>query len=167
MTHTAFRPPDAWKQGIPPTVDDRVFRHRIVQGEVHDENASALGGVAGHAGVFAPAADVAAFAHVMLNGGGPILRPETVARFTLREKTPPGTSRALGWDTPSIPSQSGQHFSPRSFGHLGYTGTSLWIDSERKLSVTLLTNRTWPDKSTEKIKQVRPQFHDAVVEALR
>ncbi|MGH8631748.1 MAG: serine hydrolase domain-containing protein [Burkholderiales bacterium] len=167
MTQTTFRPPGEWKPQIPPTVDDREFRHRIVQGEVHDENAGVLGGVAGHAGVFAPAADVATFAHVMLSGGAPILRPETIAWFTRRESSPAGTSRALGWDTPSPPSQSGQYFSARSFGHLGYTGTSLWIDSERRLSVTLLTSRTWPDRSSQKIKQVRPQFHDAVVEALR
>ncbi len=166
MTQTAFRPPAASKPMIPPTVEDREFRQRMVQGEVHDENASVLGGVAGHAGVFAPAAEVATFAHVLLGGGAPILRPETVALFTRREGGPAGTSRALGWDTPSSPSQSGQHFSRRSFGHLGYTGTSLWIDPERRLSVTLLTNRTWPDRSSEKIKQVRPQFHDAVVEAL-
>ncbi len=167
MTQTAFCPPAASKSTIPPTVDDRVFRHRVVQGEVHDENAWVLGGVAGHAGVFAPGADVATFAHVMLSGGAPILRPETVALFTRRESSPAGTSRALGWDTPSSPSQSGRYFSERSFGHLGYTGSSLWIDPECRLSVTLLTNRTWPDKSSEKIKQVRPKFHDAVVEALR
>ncbi|MGH9556492.1 MAG: serine hydrolase domain-containing protein [Terriglobales bacterium] len=166
MTQTTFRPSAAWKQQIPPTVDDRDFRKRIVQGEVHDENASVLGGVAGHAGVFAPATDVATFAHAMLSGGAPILRPETVALFTRRESSPAGTSRALGWDTPSSPSQSGKHFSAGSFGHLGYTGTSLWIDPERRLSVTLLTNRTWPDGSSQKIKQVRPQFHDAVIEAL-
>ncbi len=167
MTHTTFRPAASWKAHIPPTVDDRVFRHRVVQGEVHDENATVLGGVAGHAGVFAHAADVATFAHVMLSGGTPILRPETVALFTRREASPSGTSRALGWDTPSLPSQSGRHFSARSFGHLGYTGTSLWIDPERRLSVTLLTNRTWPDRSSQKIKQVRPEFHDTVIEALR
>ncbi|MGH9509311.1 MAG: serine hydrolase domain-containing protein [Terriglobales bacterium] len=167
MTQTTFRPPGAWKQQIPPTADDREFRHRIVQGEVHDENASVLGGVAGHAGVFAPAADLATFAHMMLSGGAPILRPETVALFTCRETSPQGTSRALGWDTPSPPSQSGQYFSARSFGHLGYTGTSLWIEPERRLSVTLLTNRTWPDRSSQKIKQVRPEFHDAMVEALQ
>ncbi len=172
MTQTAFRPPAASKSAIPPTVDDREFRKRVVQGEVHDENASVLGGVAGHAGVFAPAADVATFAHVMLSGGAPIggtniVRPETVALFTRRESAPAGTSRALGWDTPSAPSQSGKYFSERSFGHLGYTGTSLWIDPQRRLSVALLTNRTWPDRTSEKIKQVRPQFHDAVVEALR
>jgi CubicO group peptidase (beta-lactamase class C family) len=86
--------------------------------------------------------------------------------FTRREKVPEGTSRALGWDTPSQPSQSGRYFSPASFGHLGHTGTSLWCDPERQLSVTLLTNRTWPDRSSLQIKRVRPLVHDAVVEAL-
>ncbi len=165
MSHTTFCPPKTWKSRIPPTADDRDFRRHIIQGEVHDENASVLGGIAGHAGVFAPAADVATFAHAMLRGGRPILRPQTVELFTCRESSPPDTSRALGWDTPRQPSQSGQHFSARSFGHLGYTGTSLWIDSERALSVTLLTNRTWPDHSSQKIKEVRPRFHDAVLEA--
>jgi len=168
MVHTCFRPPADLKSAIPPTSDDRDFRQRIIQGEVNDENASVMGGVAGHAGVFAPANDLAIFAHAMLSGGAPILRRETVELFTRRETLPPGTSRALGWDTPSgHPSQSGAHFSPRSFGHLGYTGTSLWIDPERQLSVTLLTNRTWPDCKNEKIKQVRPRFHDAVIEALK
>jgi CubicO group peptidase (beta-lactamase class C family) len=166
MTQTLFNPPVAWGSSIPPTVYDRTFRGRVVQGEVHDENASVLGGVAGHAGVFATAQDVATFANVMLAGGKPLVRPETLALFTRREMLPPGTSRALGWDTPSPPSQSGKYFSARSFGHLGYTGTSLWIDPERQLSVTLLTNRTWPDCSNKQIKQVRPTFHDAVVEAL-
>jgi CubicO group peptidase (beta-lactamase class C family) len=166
MTHTAFNPPSAWRSSVPPTVDDRTFRKRIIQGEVQDENASVLGGVAGHAGLFATAEDVATFAHTMLNEGRPILRPETVSLFTQRQTSPPGTSRALGWDTPSPPSQSGKYFSPRSFGHLGYTGTSLWIDPERQLSLTLLTNRTWPDSSNQAIKEVRPRFHDAVIEAL-
>ncbi len=166
MAHTAFNPPAAWRPSIPPTVDDNSFRHRIIQGEVYDENASVLGGVAPHAGVFAPAHDIAIFANAMLNGGRPILHSETLAVFTRREWSPPGTSRALGWDTPSSPSQSGKYFSPHSFGHLGYTGTSLWIDAERQLSVTLLTNRTWPDASNKAIKEIRPKFHDAVIEAL-
>jgi len=192
MTNTTYNPPPELRPQIPPTADEREtkcgagaparekpkveqplsasqqspFRNRIIQGEVQDENASVLGGVAGHAGVFSTAADLAKFAHAQLSGGHPILRPETVALFTRRESAPPGTSRALGWDTPSTPSQSGQHFSPASFGHLGYTGTSLWIDPVRQLSVTLLTNRTWPDCSNQAIKQVRPQFHDAVVEAV-
>ena len=106
------------------------------------------------------------FAHTMLNGGHPVLRTSTIELFARREPTPNGTSRALGWDTPSTPSQSGKYFSALSFGHLGYTGTSLWIDPGRQLSITLLTNRTWPDCQNQAIKQVRPALHDAVVEAL-
>lgn len=162
MATTSFRPPRT--ESIPPTADDRWLRNRIIQGEVHDENASVLGGVAGHAGTFASAADVATFAESMLHGN--LFRPETVSLFTRRVTNPANTSRALGWDTPSRPSQSGKYFSASSFGHLGYTGTSLWIDPERKLSVTLLTNRTWPDNRNQAIQQVRPAFHDAIVEAL-
>jgi CubicO group peptidase (beta-lactamase class C family) len=166
MSHTAFNPPPAWKSRIAPAADDQTFRKRIIQGEVQDENASVMGGVAPHAGSFSTASDIAIFANAMLNGGTPIVRPETLALFTRRETSPPGTSRALGWDTPSNHSQSGKYFSPSSFGHLGYTGTSLWIDPERKVSITLLTNRTWPDCSNWAIKEVRPAFHDAVMEAL-
>jgi CubicO group peptidase (beta-lactamase class C family) len=166
MSHTTFNPAKTLSETIPPTADDRTFRHRVIQGEVQDENASVLGGVAGHAGLFSTAEDLARFAHTILNGGRPILRPETIAVFAHREAVPAGTSRALGWDTPSAPSQSGKYFSARSFGHLGYTGTSLWIDPERHLSITLLTNRTWPDCKNEAIKRVRPAVHDAIVEAL-
>ena len=166
MAATAFTPPTEIRRHIPPTVDDKHFRGRIIQGEVQDENASVLGGVAPQAGVFSSAADIAKFANTMLSGGHPILRPETIALFTRREAAPAGTSRTLGWDTPSAPSQSGKYFSPQSFGHLGYTGTSLWIDPARQLSITLLTNRTWPDCSNHAIKQVRPKFHDAAIEAL-
>ncbi len=166
MTHTTFNPAHSLKEQIPPTADDRTFRHRIIQGEVQDENASILGGVAGHAGLFSTAEDLAVFAHALLSGGYPILRPATIALFTRHEAAPEGTSRALGWDTPSAPSQSGKYFSPHSFGHLGYTGTSLWIDPARQLSITLLTNRTWPDSQNQAIKQLRPAIHDAVIEAL-
>jgi serine-type D-Ala-D-Ala carboxypeptidase len=190
MTNTTFNPPIELRKRIPPTADEReqsradthvrvpemqpdenqkqrsTFRNRIIQGEVQDENAYVLGGVAGHAGLFSTSEDLARFAHAMLSGGSPILRPETVAIFTRREATPAGTSRALGWDTPSSPSQSGKYFGPRSYGHLGYTGTSLWIDPDRQVSIMLLTNRTWPDCSNQAIKQVRPKFHDAIVKAL-
>lgn len=166
LLQTTFNPPAAWKSRIPPTADDQTFRNRVIQGEVQDENASVLSGVAGHAGLFSTAADLASFANSMLNRGAPIVRPDAVALFTRRARTPAGTSQALGWDTPSGRSQSGKYFSPSSFGHLGYTGTSLWIDPERQLSVTLLTNRTWPDCSNQAIKEVRPRFHDAVAEAL-
>jgi CubicO group peptidase (beta-lactamase class C family) len=195
MINSTFNPPRESRAKIPPTADERAesecgagapararpgersapgasetarstFRKKIIQGEVQDENASVLGGVAGHAGLFSPAEDLARFAYTMLHGGCPILRPETIALFTRREAAPPGSSRALGWDTPSAPSQSGKHFGPRSFGHLGYTGTSLWIDPDRQLSITFLTNRTWPDCTNQAIREVRPKFHDAVVEAL-
>ena len=171
MKATTFNPPGDLRPKIPPTADDRTFRHRIIQGEVQDENASVLGGVAGHAGLFSTAEDLALFAHSMLSceqtgESIPILRPESMVVFTRRQSNPAGTSRALGWDTPSAPSQAGKYFGPRSFGHLGYTGTSLWIDPDRDLSITLLTNRTWPDCSSQAIKQIRPKFHDAVIEAL-
>jgi len=195
MISTTFNPPKGSRSKIPPTSDESspkecgagapareksagktvpgaseatrsTFRERIIQGEVQDENACILGGVAGHAGLFSTAEDLARFAHSMLHGGSPILRPETIALFTGRESAPVGTSRALGWDTPSAPSQSGKYFGPRSFGHLGYTGTSLWIDPDRQLSITLLTNRTWPDCTNQAIKQVRPMFHDAIIAAV-
>jgi serine-type D-Ala-D-Ala carboxypeptidase len=192
MTTTTFNPPQNLRGQIPPTADEQeepcgsdtpvrqlpaasplqggsqrsTFRQKIIQGEVQDENASILGGIAPHAGLFSTAEDVAKFAHAMLNRGHPILRPETITLFTRREAAPAGTTRTLGWDTPSTPSQSGKYFSPDSYGHLGYTGTSLWIDPTRQLSITLLTNRTWPDCSNLEIKQVRPKFHDAIIEAL-
>jgi serine-type D-Ala-D-Ala carboxypeptidase len=194
MSPTTFNPPAELRPKIPPTADERseksgtdtlahgeqksdpqpsgssvrsTFRNRIIQGEVQDENAFVLAGVAGHAGLFSTAEDVALFAHAMLQKGNPILRLETLALFTKRQSTPTNTSRALGWDTPSHPSQSGKYFGRRSFGHLGYTGTSLWIDPDRELSITLLTNRTWPDCSNQAIKLVRPKIHDAVIEALQ
>jgi serine-type D-Ala-D-Ala carboxypeptidase len=176
MTNTTFNPPKEIRTQIPPTADHQPFRPQIIQGEVQDENAFVLNGVAAHAGLFSTAEDVARFAQAMLNQalpsqnmlnqGRPIFRPETVALFTRRESAPPDTTRALGWDTPSVPSQSGKYFSPTSYGHLGYTGTSLWIDPTRQLSITLLTNRTWPDSTNQAVKQVRPAFHDAVLEAL-
>ena len=166
LGQTCFNPSAELKPAIPPTEDDRTFRHRLIRGEVNDENASVMGGVAGHAGCFASSLDVSVFAQCMLQGGTPLVKKETLEIFTRRQDSPPGTSRALGWDTPSQPSQSGKYFSSRSYGHLGYTGTSLWIDPDRQLSITLLTNRTWPDRGSQSIKQIRPAFHDAVIEVL-
>ena len=166
MNGTTFNPASDLHSSIPPTADERTFRKRIIQGEVQDENASVLGGVAPHAGLFAIASDLAIYAHTLLRGGTPILRPETLSVFTKRVTAPEGSSRALGWDTPSSPSQSGKYFSSNSYGHLGYTGTSLWINPDRELSITLLTNRTWPDCKNKAIQKVRPQFHDKILEAL-
>ena len=167
MIHTRFNPLPEWKADIPPTEDDRGFRKRVIQGEVNDENAYVMGGTAGHSGVFAPATDLARFAECMLRGGAPLFQPATVKLFTRPDEMPAGTSRALGWDTPSlVESSSGKRFSLASFGHLGFTGTSLWIDPGCQLSVTLLTNRTWPNRASQAIRQVRPLVHDAIVEAL-
>ncbi len=163
MKDTHFHPAADLKTRIAPTADDQLFRHKIIQGEVHDENASVMNGVAGHAGVFSTACDLALFANCWLIDGSPILKPETVKLFTSPQ---PSTTRALGWDRPTPPSSSGQYFSPSSFGHLGFTGTSLWCDPEKQLAIVLLTNRTWPDSMNQAIKQIRPKFHDAVIESL-
>jgi serine-type D-Ala-D-Ala carboxypeptidase len=164
MRSTGFHLDPEIRPSIPPTRDDQDFRHRVVQGEVHDENASVMGGVSGHAGLFSNTTDLMEFSATLLGLGTQLFHPQTLDLFTRRQTMPAGTSRALGWDTPSSPSQSGKHFSSRSFGHLGYTGTSLWIDAERKIAISLLTNRTWPDNQSQLIKQVRPAFHDAVME---
>lgn len=167
-----FCPPPEWRDKIPPTEDDTTFRHRVTQGEVQDENCCALGGVAGHAGLFANCLDVLRFAACILRSGKTeqgrqLFQPETVKLFAARQSEPSGTTRALGWDTPSTPSSSGKFFSAESIGHLGYAGTSLWIDPARQLAVVLLTNRTWPDRSNNAIREVRPAFHDAIAEAMR
>lgn len=166
-----FCPPPAWKRFIPPTEDDSSFRHRIIEGEVQDENCSVLGGAAGHAGLFGRTSDILRFAQVVLghhseSGPPQIFQEKTIRLFTTRQTAPEGTTRALGWDTPGKSSQSGRYFGARSFGHLGYSGTSLWIDPDRDLAIVLLTNRTWPDRVTKAIQTVRPAFYDAVIESL-
>ncbi len=166
MTSTCFRPPADWRSAIPPTEEDLTFRHRIIQGEVQDENCFVLGGVAGHAGLFSNVLDPLLYAECLL-GRQQLFKTETIQLFTTRAALPPDSSRALGWDTPSQPSSSGSFFSRHSAGHLGYAGTSLWIDFERQVAIVLLTNRTWPHRQSQTIRTVRPAFHDAVMEALR
>jgi CubicO group peptidase (beta-lactamase class C family) len=167
MSTTGFCPEQELRTSIPPTEDDRSFRHRVIQGEVHDENASVIGGVAGHAGLFSNAMDLLRFAGcVLANGATPsgtrLFAAQTVVHFAEPAHQPPGTSRALGWDTPSVPSSSGSLFSVRSIGHLGFIGTSLWIDLDAGIAVALLTNRTWPNRSNQAIRELRPRFHDAL-----
>jgi len=169
---TRFRPPQESWPSIPPTEDDLTFRRRVIQGEVQDENCFVLGGVAGHAGLFANVGDVLGFAQCILaqgrtRDGRALFQASTVEHFTTRQSTPDGKFRALGWDVPTEGSSSGRYFGPRTIGHLGYSGCSLWIDPDQELAVVLLTNRTWPDRSNDAIRRVRPLFHDAVVEALR
>ena len=166
MRSTFYRPSKHLRDNIPPTVEDREFRHRVIQGEVHDENASVMGGVAGHAGLFSNTSDLMKFSSAMIGCGPKLFDAKSIALFTRRCSRPADTSRSLGWDTPSTPSQSGKYFSQRSYGHLGYTGTSLWIDGEREIAIALLTNRTWPHRESQLIKQIRPAFHDAVMEEL-
>lgn len=149
---------------IAPTEQDER-RNRLLRGEVHDENAAAMGGVAGHAGLFGTAESVLAVSGAWLrgyHGTGSILERELVRQFTTRQESAARSSWALGWDTPSAPSSSGSCFSERSFGHLGYTGTSLWIDSLCELEVVLLSNRVHPSRRNEKIKAFRPWIHDLV-----
>jgi len=165
MDRSMFNPPRKLREDIAPTEMDSSFRKRLVWGEVHDENAWAMGGIAGHAGLFSTAPDIAAYAQMILNGGiyghERILAYSTIRRFTAHQ-TIAGSSRTLGWDVPEEPSSSGRYFSAASFGHTGFTGTSLWIDPERKLFVVLLTNRVNPTRANEKIRQVRPALHDVI-----
>jgi beta-N-acetylhexosaminidase len=169
MSETMFRPPKKLWPSIAPTEFDASFRKRLVQGEVHDENAFAIGGVSGHAGLFSTAPDLAGFCQMLLNGGvyahQRILRRATVAQFTAPQNLSGGT-RTLGWAVPTEGGSSGHYFSAHSFGHTGYTGTSIWIDPERQLFVVLLTNRVHPTRENQKIAQVRPALHDAVMQAL-
>lgn len=170
LASTRFCPPPDWRDGIPPTEHDYWYRNRVIQGEVQDENCYALGGASGHAGLFSNALDVLKFAACILSGGKTetgfqLFRSSTVELFAARHSEPAGTTRALGWDTPGDPSSAGKYFSPRSIGHLGYAGTSLWIDPERLLAAVLLTNRTWPDRQNKAIQAVRPEFHDALAAA--
>ncbi len=174
MRSTRFSPELNRRPLIPPTEEDTTFRHRRIQGEVQDENAALLDGVAGHAGLFSNVPDLLRFAASILNCRAchspakiqtNLFQSQTVELFAERQE-PEGSSRAIGWDTPSENSSSGHHFSQRSIGHLGYSGCSLWIDLDAAIAVVLLTNRTWPDRKCQLIREVRPAFHDAVRQAL-
>ena len=146
---------------------DTVYRRRMIHGLVHDENACALGGVAGHAGLFSSARDLAVFAQMMLNGGEyngkRIVQQATVTRWTARQGR---SSRALGWDTPARGSSAGRYFSPRSFGHTGFTGTSMWMDPERGVFVVLLTNRVHPTRANTRHEPLRRAIADEVQRAI-
>jgi serine-type D-Ala-D-Ala carboxypeptidase len=169
MTATLYCPPAELKLSIPPTSDAENFRHRMLQGEVHDGNCWALGGVSGHAGLFSNVADTLRLADCLLHQGRNIFQPETVSKFTTRQEMPPSSGWAMGWDTPTAPSSSGTLFSNHSIGHLGYTGTSLWIDLDKQVAIVLLTNRTYPrdgKAASETMKSVRPQFHDTLMRKL-
>ncbi len=161
----AFSPTRPWRERSAPTEVD-PWRGRLLIGEVHDENTWALGGAAGHAGLFGTASAVGAFARAALRtlaGQNLLAQPATFREF-IRRTPVPGSSRALGWDTMLPTSSCGTHMSESAIGHTGFTGTSLWIDWERDLYVVLLTNRVHPTRENNRLKAIRPAFHDAVVE---
>ena len=166
MHDSRFRPDASLRPRIAATERDSL--RGLIWGEVHDPNAWAMGGVSGHAGLFSSARDLATFAQMMLAGGEygatRLLKPETIARWTARQGR--DASRALGWDTPSAPSSAGRFFSPRSFGHTGFTGTSMWMDPERGLFVIILANRVNSEAVTQSHIPLRRDVADAVQQAV-
>ena len=168
MTSTMFNPDSAqFFSRIAPTEIDTA-RGGLVHGKVHDENAWAMGGVSGHAGLFSSAKDLTIFSQMLLNGGEyngvRIVKPATLARWTAPQSRT--SSRALGWDTPSKGSSAGSYFSARSFGHTGFTGTSIWIDPEKNLFVILLTNRVNPTRNNNRQVPLRKAVADAAQMAI-
>jgi CubicO group peptidase (beta-lactamase class C family) len=168
MSDTGWLPAEPERPRIPPTEDD-PWRGRVVHGEVHDENAHAMGGLSSHAGLFSTAADLSVYAQMLLNLGTydheRVLSRSVVAQWRRRQGLPEDSSRALGWDT-AWQSQRWGMFSEEAFGHTGYTGTSLWVDPSRDLFVILLTNRVNPTRENTQIIQARVDFHTEVVAAI-
>jgi beta-glucosidase-like glycosyl hydrolase/CubicO group peptidase (beta-lactamase class C family) len=171
MVNTFYNPAGEAVQRTAPTELDTVWRKKLIQGTVHDETSALLGGVAGHAGLFSTASDLAVFVQMILSGGSyggvQYLKPETIKLFTERKSL--NVQRALGWDFKTLKgyTSAGNLFGNKSFGHTGFTGTSIWIDPERNLFVIFLTNRVHPARSNTKISKVRPALHDAIIEAIR
>jgi CubicO group peptidase (beta-lactamase class C family) len=163
-------PPQFKKEEIAAS-EDCPWRKRIIQGEVHDENAYALGGHSGHSGLFGDAKDILSIID-MLRGHyrgerHDYFKPEIVREFFRRQDIVKGSSWALGWDTPSaIDSSSGEYFSPRSLGHLAFTGSSLWMDLDRDIAVVFLTNRIHPTRDNQRIKAFRPALHNLIMQEI-
>ena len=168
MNSTMYNPPPELKDNCMPTELDDFWRMRQLQGEVHDERAYMLNGIAGHAGLFSTAPDLAKFLQMILQKGNyqgkQYIKPETVGLFTKKQSDQ--SSRGLGWDTKSPEgSSSGQYFDITSYGHTGYTGTSVWTDPTKNLFVVLLTNRVYPTRNNNKLSKYRPLIHDAIYQA--
>jgi CubicO group peptidase (beta-lactamase class C family) len=168
MTSTGFLPAAAERERIAPTEFD-PWRQRKLRGEVHDENAFALGGVSAHAGLFSSAHDLARFAQMYLNGGTldgvRVFKADVVTRFTTVQDTTI-SRRALGWETPTGGNSAGHKMTAHAFGHTGFTGTSIWMDPGQDVFVVLLTNRVNPTRQNTKIGGVRVALADAVVTTL-
>lgn len=168
MSETMYRPDDSLMDRIAPTEVD-PWRQRHLRGEVHDENAFALGGVSGHAGLFSSARDLVRVARMYLNGGTldgvRFVSPSTIAQFTtIQDSTL--SHRALGWEKPNGSNSAGHLMSRSAFGHTGFTGTSIWVDPERNLFVLLLTNRVNPTREHRGITAVRVAVADAAIGAV-
>ncbi len=159
---------ERWRAASVAPTEHCPWRGRVVRGEVHDENAYALGGVAGHAGLFGTAVDLAMVGRrclAALDGRSTWITREAMAAMIAPRD---GGTHRLGWDSVSAgASSSGSHFGPRSFGHLGFTGTSLWCDPDRAVTVALVTNRVHPSRSNTGIRALRPRVHDAIIPLLR
>ena len=171
MAETMYLPGRELLGRIPPTEFQAEQRRGLIHGQVHDGNAWAMGGVAPHAGLFGTAADLGCFLRVILNGGKHegtrVFSGTAIRRFSSRAGLAPGSTRALGWDTVSkAGSSAGRRLSARSFGHTGFTGTSVWVDPGRDVGVVLLTNRVHPTRENQGIRRLRPEFHDAAMEAV-
>lgn len=169
MNSTFFNPNDSLKIFCAPTETDNYWRMKTLQGEVHDETSAMLNGVAGHAGLFSTADDLAKLMSVLINKGKfeqkQFIKQSTIELFTKRYSAE--STRAIGWDTKSDSgSSAGRYFSKNSFGHTGYTGTSIWADPERNLFVVFLTNRVYPTRENTKIQKIRPQLHNAVIKCI-
>ena len=171
MKTTFYNPPIEKIKRIIPTEYSSLYGETII-GYVHDENAKSIGGIAGHAGLFSTASDLSIFSQMMLNGGiygwKRIFKSQSVTNFTKRANTLEGSSRALGWDTPSGQSSGGVYLSGSSFGHTGFTGTSLWIDPENQIFVILLTNAVHPNRNYKNPNYFdwRQKIHSSVYEEL-
>jgi CubicO group peptidase (beta-lactamase class C family) len=151
--------------------EDCPWRRKVMLGQVHDENAYVLGGYSGHAGLFSNAEETRVLADLLMQHfrgeREDFFRPKTVRAFFRRQSLTKQSTWALGWDTPSEEgSSAGRYFSTHSVGHLGFTGTSIWMDLERDVIVIFLTNRIHPTRKNEKIRAFRPRLHDRVMEAL-
>ena len=175
MHNTMFNPTKDFLDRIAPTENDTYFRNRLLQGIVHDENAYILGGVSGHAGLFSNATDIGIFCKMLLDGGYYLgtryFDTNLINSFTSRKKIPENSDRALGWDTPSQEgSTAGDYFSSSSYGHLGFTGTSVWSDPINDIIIVLLTNRIYPTRDKKNIRKkmylFRRDFHNAVMKQI-
>jgi CubicO group peptidase (beta-lactamase class C family) len=160
-----------FKKEIFAATEDCPWRKKVIQGEVHDENAWAVGGYSGHAGLFGTAEEVYVLVNLLrehyLGKRDDYLKPETVRVFFTRQDIVKKSDWCLGWDTPSEEdSSSGKYFSRNSVGHTGFTGTSVWMDLDRDVVVILLTNRIHPTRNNEEIKTFRPKLHDMIMEEL-